>query len=159
MGSRVFVERMVDSELKLYGVLVLEMVGFYSDKPGSQSIPAGLEFLGLSEVGNFIALAADQQSADLAEWARDGMEGSGSGLPCFALVDTGIIPGLGDLMRLSDNASFWDAGIPALMVTDTAFLRNPNYHKKTDTADTLNYEAMARLVKALFFTLSTALNI
>jgi hypothetical protein len=56
-------------------------------------------------------------------------------------------------MRLSDNASFWDAGIPALMITDTAFLRNPNYHEATDTADTLDYEAMGKLVKALVHTL------
>jgi hypothetical protein len=57
-------------------------------------------------------------------------------------------------MRLSDNASFWDAGIPALMVTDTAFLRNPNYHKDTDTADTLDFESMAKLVKALVHALA-----
>lgn len=154
MGSRIFTERIAGSEVELRGALVLEMVGYFSDHPGSQNMPAGLEFLGLPDTGNFIALAADRQSAELAEWARVGMEESGSGLPCTALVDTGIIPGLGSLMRLSDNASFWDAGIPALMVTDTAFLRNPNYHEKTDTADTLNYDAMARLVKALNYTLT-----
>ena len=54
----------------------------------------------------------------------------------------------------SDHAAFWEAGIPAVMLNDTAFLRNPNYHKDTDTADTLDYEAMGKLVKALVHTLS-----
>ena len=51
--------------------------------------------------------------------------------------------------RLSDHASFWDAGLPALMVTDTAFFRNPNYHLPSDTIDTLNFTFMAELVKSL----------
>ena len=51
--------------------------------------------------------------------------------------------------RLSDHASFWDAGVPALMVTDTAFFRNPNYHLPSDTIDTLDFTFMAELVKSL----------
>jgi Zn-dependent M28 family amino/carboxypeptidase len=51
--------------------------------------------------------------------------------------------------RLSDHASFWDAGLPALMVTDTAFFRNPNYHLPSDTIDTLDFTFMAELVKSL----------
>lgn len=154
MGSRVFTQRVKDSDMKIRGALVLEMVGYFSDEPGSQDIPPGLEFLGLPDVGNFIALAADQQSSELAGWTQKGIEESGAGLPSIKLVDPGFIPGLGSLMRLSDNASFWDAGIPALMVTDTSFLRNPNYHKETDTADTLDYEAMSKLVQALAYTLT-----
>jgi hypothetical protein len=50
---------------------------------------------------------------------------------------------------LSDHASFWDAGLPALMVTDTAFFRNPNYHLPSDTIDTLDFTFMAQLVKSL----------
>jgi hypothetical protein len=63
------------------GALVLEMVGYYSDQPGSQGIPHGLELLGLPDTGNFIVLAADQQSADLAVWAQNGMVESDCGLP------------------------------------------------------------------------------
>jgi hypothetical protein len=50
---------------------------------------------------------------------------------------------------LSDHASFWDAGWPALMVTDTAFFRNPNYHLPSDRIDTLDFDFMAQLVKSL----------
>ena len=44
---------------------------------------------------------------------------------------------------MSDNSSFWDQGYPALMLTDTSFLRNPHYHMATDTPETLDYERMA----------------
>jgi hypothetical protein len=46
---------------------------------------------------------------------------------------------------LSDNSSFWDQGYPALMLTDTSFLRNPNYHRATDTPDTLDYQRMTEV--------------
>ena len=48
---------------------------------------------------------------------------------------------------LSDHRCFWDAGFPALMITDTAFFRNPNYHTSDDTPDTLDYEKMALVVE------------
>jgi len=48
-------------------------------------------------------------------------------------------------IRRSDNSSFWDQGYPALMVTDTSFLRNPHYHEETDTPDTLDYASMAKV--------------
>ena len=51
--------------------------------------------------------------------------------------------------RLSDHASFWDAGWPALMVTDTAFFRNPHYHLPSDRIDTLDFSFMAQLVESL----------
>jgi hypothetical protein len=51
--------------------------------------------------------------------------------------------------RLSDHASFWDAELPAVMVTDTAFFRNPNYDLPSDTIDTLDFTFMAQLVKSL----------
>jgi hypothetical protein len=52
------------------------------------------------------------------------------------------------LTRLSDNASFWDRRYPALMITDTAFLRNPHYHQESDRADTLDYDFMAKVARA-----------
>jgi Zn-dependent M28 family amino/carboxypeptidase len=45
--------------------------------------------------------------------------------------------------RRSDHASFWDAGYPAVVLTDTANFRNPHYHRATDTVDTLNLEFLS----------------
>jgi len=52
-------------------------------------------------------------------------------------------------VRLSDHASFWDEGYRAVMITDTAFDRNPNYHRSSDTMETLDYRFMAELVQSL----------
>ena len=52
-------------------------------------------------------------------------------------------------VRRSDNSSYWDFGYAAVMVTDTANFRNPNYHAVTDTADTLDYERLARVTQGL----------
>jgi Zn-dependent M28 family amino/carboxypeptidase len=155
MGSRVFVDRIRNSPVQVGGALVLEMVGYFSDEPGSQNVPERLEMFDLPEVGNFIAVVADYQSSEMADWIHRGIEESGAGLPAVKLVNPLHLPVLSSVIKGSDNASFWDAGIPATMLNDTAFLRNPNYHKDTDTADTLDYDSMARLVKALTYTLIT----
>jgi len=149
MGSRIFARCMAGSQIKLAGVLVLEMVGYFSDRQGSQHIPMGLGYLGFPDAGNFIALVGDRQSAALVEWTHAGFEEACSGLPAYKFVEPLEHTPMSDLIRLSDNVSFWEDGIPAVMVTDTAFLRNSHYHKKTDTADTLDYRAMERLVIAL----------
>jgi hypothetical protein len=56
-------------------------------------------------------------------------------------------------INLSDNYSFWQHGYRAVMVTDTSFFRNRNYHQETDTIDTLNFDRMAEVVKGLYYTL------
>ncbi|MDE3220511.1 MAG: M28 family peptidase, partial [Nitrospirota bacterium] len=59
-----------------------------------------------------------------------------------------VVPGKGEAMphtRRSDHASFWDAGYPAVMLTDTANFRNPHYHRETDTVDTLNLEFLSNV--------------
>ena len=67
----------------------------------------------------------------------------------FVPFDGWILPDT----RLSDHSPFWDVGLPAVMITDTAFFRNSNYHTPQDTFDTLDYLFMAELVKSLLVTL------
>ena len=52
-------------------------------------------------------------------------------------------------IELSDHRGYWEQGFPALMITDTAPLRNPNYHKSTDRLATLDPRIMARLYRQL----------
>ena len=54
-----------------------------------------------------------------------------------------------DVIHLSDHRGYWEQGYRALMITDTAVLRNPNYHELTDTVDTLDFDLLARLTRAL----------
>ena len=67
-------------------------------------------------------------------------------------VEKLVVPGRGDEFReatLSDHFPFWEKNIPAVMVTDTAFLRNPNYHQPSDTKDTLDIEFIGRVTKGI----------
>jgi hypothetical protein len=90
-------------------------------------------------VGNYIAIVGDEQSAQFL--ARFDTAFSNRPVPTLPLV----MPE----MRFSDHLCYWDEGFPALMLTDTALFRNPNYHKHTDTVDTLDFEAMASITKNL----------
>jgi Zn-dependent M28 family amino/carboxypeptidase len=148
MGSRVFVRSLPDAGLDISGALILEMVGYYSDDPGSQQIPMSLKWLGFPSTGNFIAVVGNGLSRSLVKTVSGGITDSGCGLPVQSLA----VPGNGYLLpeiRLSDNASFWDACIPAVMITDTSWFRNPNYHSHTDRPQTLDYEKMGQLVRGL----------
>jgi hypothetical protein len=67
-------------------------------------------------------------------------------------VETLSVPGKGMIIpavRLSDHAPFWDLGYPALMITDTSFYRNPNYHAGTDTIETLDLDFMAKVCEGV----------
>jgi Zn-dependent M28 family amino/carboxypeptidase len=148
MGSRIFVRSLPGSDVTVKGAIILEMVGYFTDQPGSQQIPFPLKFMGFPDTGNFIAVVGNGRSRSLVKKVCDGVVSSGCTLP----VENIVIPGSGSLLpesRLSDNASFWDAGIPAVMITDTSFFRNPHYHSHTDRPNTLDYEKMGQLVKGL----------
>ena len=148
MGSRIFVRLLPDSSITIKGALILEMVGYYSDAPGSQDIPLALRLKGFPDTGNFIAVVGNGASKKLVKEVSAGITDSGCGLPVHDLA----VPGNGYLLpeiRLSDNASFWDAGIPAVMITDTSFFRNANYHTHLDRPETLDYEKMGQLVIGL----------
>lgn len=57
-----------------------------------------------------------------------------------------------EMLDASDHRSYWAHGWTAVIVTDTAYLRNPNYHTAGDTENTLDYGTMARVVDGVFNT-------
>src|SRR5262249_17746814 len=127
---------------ELRGMVSLEMLGCTDGRPGSQRLPplvAGL----YPDIGNFIGVVGNEASAGLLRVVAGALKGV-PGLP----VEFIAVPGDGQVLpetRLSDHSSFWDRGYPALMVTDTSFLRNPHYHQPSDTPDTLDYPFLARV--------------
>ena len=148
MGSRIFVSSLKTERLAIQGALILEMVGYYRDEPGTQKIPLTVKWMGFPNTANFIAVVGNGRSRSLVKEVSRGIMDSNCGLP----VEDLTIPGSGYLLpeaRLSDNASFWDASIPAVMITDTSFFRNPYYHTHHDTPETLDYEKMGQLVRGL----------
>lgn len=140
MGSRFHARQSALRGDKILGMLCLEMVGYFRDEVGSQKVPVSIPrffhrfFPGR---GNFLAAVGNLRSWKLAYGFRRGFKRA-TRLPLFSIC----LPEKINEIRLSDNSSFWDYGYPALMLTDTSFLRNPNYHQATDTPDTLDYPRM-----------------
>lgn len=147
MGSNVYARRAKKDGHKILGMLCLESVGYYSQEPDSQALPLPLKYLGYPTTGNFIGLVSDRRSKPLMQGLEKALKTAGR-LP----VATLSVPLGGYLLpevRLSDHANFWDQGYPAVMLTDTAFMRNPNYHTMRDRIETLDLDAMVELTLGL----------
>lgn len=143
-GSRVFVRRLRDAGERIAGAIVLEMVGVTSPR---QHYPPIVRWLGYPEIGDFIGVIGNRRSRAFGKRIISGMCRN-PGLPVeslFVWFNGWPLPDT----RLSDHSSFWDQGIPALMITDTAYFRNPNYHGPGDRPETLDYAFMAELVRSL----------
>ena len=148
IGSADFVRTFLPvSGLSVAVAHILEMVGYCRHAPNSQRKPRLLPLV-LPSVGNFLGIAANRHAhpfiAPLLRSARTYLpDFRVCGLELGGLRDVGAY----QLLR-SDHVHFWRKQIPAFMWTDTAFFRNPHYHRPTDTPDTLDY-AFLRSVSQL----------
>ena len=143
-GSRVFVRRIAEEGHRILGAVVLEMVGFTAPR---QAYPLFLRWAGYPDRGNYVGIVGNWRSRRFGRAVLAGFRGNPR-LPVeslFVPLNGWVLPDT----RLSDHASFWDRGWPALMVTDTAYFRNPNYHGPTDRLETLDFAFMAELVESL----------
>lgn len=149
VGSRDFVKHgLAELQLTIAEAHVFEMVGYFSDEANSQSVPGDLP-IKLPTVGDFLGVLSNQKSNPITKRLEQTAERLCLTTPLVTLQTyLGIENLVSDLLR-SDHASFWQAGIPALMWTDTSNFRNPNYHAPTDTPDTLNYDAMADVTRLI----------
>ena len=146
VGSHAFARARRARGDALAGALILEMVGYRDPTPGAQIVPPLLG-IAVPRTGDFLAAVGDARSRELLDRF---VAAARPAVPELPLVpySTRLRGWLLPLTRLSDNASFWDAGYASLMLTDTAFLRNPHYHQRSDTNATLDYEFMALVTEA-----------
>lgn len=146
MGSLVYARSLRNDGVEVVAMLALETIGHFSDEPGSQKSPPGLEGE-LPGKGDFIALVGDAKSRGILDSALAAYEESGAGasVPIVGGVFPLEVAGVG----WSDHWSFWEAGYPALMLTDTAPYRYPHYHKPTDTPDRIDFERFTEVVKGM----------
>jgi Zn-dependent M28 family amino/carboxypeptidase len=143
MGSRVYARRCRERGENVIGMMSLETIGYYDDRPGSQKYPPPVGAYYPSE-GNFIAFVGNVASAELVRQAVGAFR-SGEPFPCEGAALPESIGRIGD----SDHASFWQEGYMGLMVTDTANFRYPYYHTPDDTIDKINFDRLARVVRGL----------
>ncbi len=144
MGSQHHANSARERGEEITAMISVEMVGYFSDEPGSQRYPTGVELPGLPDRGNFIAIVTRLEDAGLERRIAASF-GEASELPIVPAALPTFVRGV----THSDHASFWRADYPAAMLTDTSFLRNPHYHMPTDTPDTLDYERMAEVYEGM----------
>ena len=145
MGSYVYARSLRDAQVPLKLMVSVEMIGYFSDQPGSQAFPFGFLSWFYPETGNFIAVVGRAFDRSLVSRTK-ALLTVAPALPVYSINAPGFLPGI----DFSDHWSFWQHGFPAVMVTDTAFFRNPNYHRPTDRPETLDYRRMALVVDGLY---------
>jgi len=143
MGSAVYARaaRTRGDNIKL--MLSLEMLGYFSRAPRSQRYPPLLRFF-YPDRGDFIGFVSNWRSRLALVKVHEAFR-SQCAFPSERLASPAIVPGV----SWSDQRSFWRMGYRALMVTDTAFYRNPHYHRATDTPNKLDFDSMACVTAGL----------
>jgi hypothetical protein len=149
MGSYIHAKSLVDNKFEVYGMISLEMIGFFSDDKKSQSYPIKLLSLFYGNKGNFITLVKKFGAGRFTrKFCRKYKSTKFIKTKKFTAPPS--LPGI----DFSDHLNYWKFGFSALMLTDTSFFRNKNYHKHTDTMETLDIKRMAKVIDGVFKTLS-----
>jgi Zn-dependent M28 family amino/carboxypeptidase len=144
-GSAVHAESLRVQGAAVRLMLSLEMIGYFSEEPGSQTYPSPIFRLLYPSPGNFALVVGRLQDFWLARKITRLMR-TASPLPVYSLSAPAWLKGV----DWSDHYNYWKRNYPALMITDTAFNRNREYHKSGDTADRLDYKRMALVVEGVY---------
>lgn len=143
MGSHVHVEGVRARAERIVAMFSIETIGFYTEAPGTQHYPFPFSAF-YPDRGNFLAFVANLASRKLAHRTIATFRAAAQ-FPSEGVAAPGWIPGV----DWSDQWAFWRAGVPALMITDTAPFRYPHYHTPQDTPDKVDFERVARVVREL----------
>lgn len=149
MGSYVHAKSLKDTKTEVYGMISLEMIGFFKEEKRTQDYPIGLLKLFYGSRGNYITLVNKFSKGKFAR-KFSGEYKKAKLLPIKKFNGPRALPGI----DFSDHLNYWNFGFSALMLTDTAFYRNKNYHQVTDVMETLDISKMAKVIDATVKTLS-----
>lgn len=144
-GSRAYAAALRQQGIPLRVMLSLEMLGYCDRTPGSQHYPPGLQYI-YPDRGDFIDLIGNLSTLPILMHLHHHLHQAGA--PCQWLPILGRGQGIPDTRR-SDHAPFWDQGYNAILVTDTANLRNPHYHQPSDRLETLDLVFLTQVCRGL----------
>lgn len=145
MGSSVHAESLRKQNVRVRAMFSLEMIGYFSDAPTSQQLPAGVLSAFYPSTGNFIGVVGQLGDWSLVRRTKAAMRRAAP-LPVYSINAPSFVAGV----DFSDQLNYWHAGYHAVMITDTAFYRNRNYHTAHDTAEKLDYKRMAMVVEGVY---------
>jgi hypothetical protein len=144
MGSYKYAEKLKQAGRNIKGMICLESIGYYIDAPKSQFFPFSFFKWIYPDKGDFLMFVGNLGSRGFMKQVQEGFK-KGTQFPYETITATSFVPGV----DFSDHWSFWKHGFDAIMLTDTAFYRNANYHTAGDTPDTLDYRRIAEVVLGL----------
>jgi len=142
MGSFVHANSLQNNKIIL--MISLEMIGYFSDEKGSQEFPIPALSLLYPTQGDYIAVVGELFTLHAASLKAN--INKVTKLEAYSINAPASVPGV----DFSDHRNYWDKNYPAIMVSDTAFYRNKNYHTKADTHEKLNYNKMAQVVYGVY---------
>ncbi|MEO7316513.1 MAG: M28 family peptidase [Ginsengibacter sp.] len=148
MGSYVHAKSLAENKTDVLGMISLEMIGYFKDEKKSQAYPIGLLSLLYGNKGNYITLVKKFGAGQFTrKFCRKYKSTKAIRTKKFSAPPA--LPGI----DFSDHLNYWKFGFSALMITDTSFYRNKNYHEATDTMETLDLFRMAKVIDGVFKTL------
>lgn len=143
MGSYVHASSLYHNEVDVTLMVVLEMIGYFSNEK-IQEYPIGLLKLFYPKTADYIAVVSNYRSRGYMKDATKAIE-KGANIKVCHLAAPSWIPGI----DFSDHQNFWGYKYKAIMITNTSFYRNENYHRFTDHIKTLDFDRMSEVVKGV----------
>lgn len=143
MGSAIYADSLKSAGVEVELMISMEMIGYYNEAPGSQRYPFAMMNWLYPDAGDFIAII-DRGFSPAGQRLRESFRHFTS-MPAYSINAPAMMEGI----HFSDHRNFWFHDYPAVMVTNTAYLRNPSYHTAQDTPDRLDYERMAEVVEGV----------
>lgn len=148
MGSAIHAKSLKENDANVIGMVCMDMIGFFSSKPGSQKKPFEKISSDYTDTGDFIAITGLESQVKFVNNICESMKNNFN-----IIVKTALSLRRNGYAALSDHRNYWKQGYNALVINDTAFLRNPNYHNNQDTIDTLDFDKMEEVIKGVYFAL------
>lgn len=149
MGSYIHAKSLADNKTEVYGMVSLEMIGYFKDEKKSQTYPIGLLSLFYGNKGNYITLVKKFGAGQFTRKFCRKYKAT-KALRTKKFTGPAALPGI----DFSDHLNYWKFGFSALMLTDTSFYRNKNYHEPTDTMETLDIYRMSKVINGVYNTLT-----
>ena len=148
MGSYIHAKSLKDNNIDVYGMVCLEMIGYFDDAKNSQNYPLGFLKLIYGNKANYITLVNQFSKGKFARKFSNIFKKANT-IRAKKFIGPKSMEGI----DFSDHMNYWNFGYSAVMLTDTSFYRNKNYHEKTDTMETLNIPKIAQVIDGVFQTI------
>jgi hypothetical protein len=148
MGSYIHALSLIDAKTPVYGMVCLEMIGYFSEEKKSQDYPLGFLSWFYGSRGNYITVVNKWKKGKMAKSFTRGFRRLNY-IRTKKFTAPSNLPGI----DFSDHLNYWNLGFSAIMITDTGFFRNKNYHEQSDTVETLDIYKMSLVINSVYETI------